>query len=621
MSFRARLTLFFLLIVVVPMVAVTIVVYALIDDSANGKTDARLATAQTTAMSVYRAEQARAGGVVRSLARNQALFDPRAVARARAQLRGGGVRRIVVTQGGRVLGDAGDRDAVASRAIAVRVGTRTVEVQAATITARDYVARVRELTGLPVAVRLGSRFVASQGRLPGGDLPRRGKVSGGGKDYRVTSFGAPGFRGAPVRVTVFAKAGGGSSAHRARLLAAGMLLAFLLIAFIFAAGVSRSLQAQIAGFLSAARRLAGGDFSTEVPIEGRDEFAALGEEFNKMSRQLEARLDELRQERARLEESIRRIGDTFASNLDREGLLEIVVQVAVDALDASGGRVATRAGTAGELEERASAGDLAGLGSVVEAVEAEALERDAPAESSLNGHSALTFPVHRTGEGGEILGLVSVARSGRAFTPGERELFNYLVGRAAVSIENVGLHEVVQRQAVTDDLTGLFNHRRFQKVVAQEVERARRFEQELGLVLLDIDDFKEVNDTHGHQQGDLVLREVARILRESSREIDEPARYGGEELAVALPQTDLEGAYNLAERVRTGIEALRIPRLDGKGVLSVSASFGVAAVPDCAEDKEALIMVADAALYRAKRAGKNRTERAAPLAANSPGAS
>jgi diguanylate cyclase (GGDEF)-like protein len=128
-------------------------------------------------------------------------------------------------------------------------------------------------------------------------------------------------------------------------------------------------------------------------------------------------------------------------------------------------------------------------------------------------------------------------------------------------------------------------------------------------VLLDIDDFKQVNDTYGHPQGDVVLREVARILRESSREIDEPARYGGEEMAVALPQTDLEGAYVIAERIRVAVDALRIPRLDGGGTIGVTVSCGVAAAED--GDKVALIAAADAALYRAKRAGKNRTERAA----------
>jgi diguanylate cyclase (GGDEF)-like protein len=179
-----------------------------------------------------------------------------------------------------------------------------------------------------------------------------------------------------------------------------------------------------------------------------------------------------------------------------------------------------------------------------------------------------------------------------------------------VSIENVDLHELVQRQAVTDELTGLSNHRRFQAVIVHEVGRAKRFGHDLGLVMLDIDHFKSVNDTYGHQQGDVVLRKVARVLRDSSREIDEPARYGGEELAVVLPQTDLDGAYRFAERVRTALEALRIPRLDGVGHLRVTASFGAAALPGTGEDKASLIAAADAALYRAKRAGRNLTVRA-----------
>jgi diguanylate cyclase (GGDEF)-like protein len=120
-----------------------------------------------------------------------------------------------------------------------------------------------------------------------------------------------------------------------------------------------------------------------------------------------------------------------------------------------------------------------------------------------------------------------------------------------------------------------------------------------------------VNDTYGHMQGDLVLREVARVLRHSAREIDEPARYGGEEMAVALPQTDLDGAYNFAERVRRRIEALEFPLIDGNGTLRVTASFGVASLAHApGPDKDSLVAAADAALYRAKRAGKNRTLRA-----------
>jgi diguanylate cyclase (GGDEF)-like protein len=135
-------------------------------------------------------------------------------------------------------------------------------------------------------------------------------------------------------------------------------------------------------------------------------------------------------------------------------------------------------------------------------------------------------------------------------------------------------------------------------------------------VMLDIDNFKHVNDTYGHQQGDVVLREVARVLKESSRAIDLPARYGGEELAVVLPGTDLEGAYDLAERVREGIEALELPLVgdDEAGgdaaIVRVTASLGAAALGDGIEDLRELVAAADAALYRAKRAGKNQTVRA-----------
>jgi diguanylate cyclase (GGDEF)-like protein len=128
--------------------------------------------------------------------------------------------------------------------------------------------------------------------------------------------------------------------------------------------------------------------------------------------------------------------------------------------------------------------------------------------------------------------------------------------------------------------------------------------------MLDLDDFKAVNDTHGHQQGDLVLQRVAGILRQIARVSDEPARYGGEELAVILPGTDLEGAYTLAEAIRTAVERLALP-LPGGDVLRVTVSIGISALDPGAADPAALIEAADVALYDAKHAGKNRTARGA----------
>src|SRR5206468_285405 len=169
----------------------------------------------------------------------------------------------------------------------------------------------------------------------------------------------------------------------------------------------------------------------------------------------------------------------------------------------------------------------------------------------------------------------SVRRIGEAFGPGEREVFLYLVGQASASIENVALHELVSAQAVTDELTKLANNRRFREWIENEAARAQRFGHELSLLMLDVDDFKQVNDTYGHLQGDEVLRTLAEVLRSESRGVDEPARYGGEEFVVGLPETGPKGAHELGERIRARLASERIPMVAGMGALRVTASVGV----------------------------------------------
>jgi diguanylate cyclase (GGDEF)-like protein len=448
-------------------------------------------------------------------------------------------------------------------------------------------------------------------------VPRQGTVKIAGLDYQTATFGVPGFDGLPLSVTVLSGLSAtASSVEATRLLAALFILAFLLLAFAFSVFASRALQGQVSRFLQAARRLAGGDFSAPIPIAGQDEFAALGQEFNNMSNELARRLDELSQERARLRESIRRIGQTLAANLDGPALLELALGTAVDAVQAGCGRVSARADPDGALKEFASIGDLTGFEEEVAAAEREALRTGHVAEQTSGERSVLSLSLGPLQSGEPAHGVLTIARSDQPFSEDERELLQSLAAQAALALENVDLHFQVRRQAVTDELTGLANHGRFQELLEAEAEQIRRYHHPLGLIMLDIDDFKAINDTYGHLQGDLVLKAVARVVRDNSREADTPARYGGEEMALILPHTDLDGAHAIAERVRLAIEALRIPRLDGDGILAPTASVGVAATRD--GTREALIADADAALYQAKRQGKNRTVSAPTRAANVP---
>jgi diguanylate cyclase (GGDEF)-like protein len=619
-SFRSRLRLFFVVIVVVPMITMAVVLFQLIVASERSQTDARLSEGHTVAQEVLREQQAAAGDIAQEIGGDQGLADAREAGDERAiQQRLDALsartdaRYVELRLNSLGTFEAGEPPAMApvERRLVDEQQQATGRLIVAMLSPEQYADRISNLTGADVVVEQGGeRLVATRTDAPG-ELPEEGAVDVSGTDFRVASFTTTAVGGSVDISLLLPDRDTADPTAAPSLVAAAAFVGFLGLAFIFAVAVSRRLQSEIQRLLVAAQRLGSGDFSVTVPAEGNDEFGALGKEFNSMARQLEARLEDLQRERARLQEAIRRVGESFAAGLDRVGLLEIVVQTAVDGIGASAGR-ATMRGPDDRLQEVARAGEPEAFQRALHAAEAAVIDAGQIAEIQVGGASALAAPLGATEDGDQVIGIVSVSRGDRAFTHGERELFAYLTNQASVSVENVDLHETVQRQAVTDELTGLFNHRRFQEVMAAEVERARRYGHELGLIMLDIDNFKQVNDTYGHLQGDMVLGEVARVLRQSSREIDEPARYGGEEMAVALPQTDLEGAYQFAERVRGRIEALELPLLNSDGMLKVTASFGVASLVSAGTaDKDALVAAADGALYEAKRSGKNRTVRAA----------
>jgi diguanylate cyclase (GGDEF)-like protein len=284
---------------------------------------------------------------------------------------------------------------------------------------------------------------------------------------------------------------------------------------------------------------------------------------------LEARRSELAAERARARDAVTRFGDVLAASHDPYALVSVLVESAVEATGAVGGRLLLNG------SEIAASGDPLA---------------SAPLEITLDDH-------------GDAV-LLLAPEPGRAFSDDQRDLAHWLAAQASIALENAQLHSQFERQAVTDGLTELANRRQFEEALEGEIGRIDRFGGTVSLIVVDIDDFKKVNDHYGHQAGDVVLRAVADVIHANVRAIDLPARYGGEEFTVLLPQTEIDGAEQVAERLRHELAARPVEMPSGE-LFAVTASFGVASYPS-APTASALFAAADEALYRAKWTGKNR---------------
>jgi diguanylate cyclase (GGDEF)-like protein len=618
MSFRGRLTLFFLLIVVLPMIAVAVLVIHVTSESETGKADARLDASLDAALGTYEADVAEAERAAKQFASNPSVAsalrsgDPEQIEALAGLAARNGIRSLVIRDpSGEVLATIGRGGTVATFKLNLpaRSGRLVASLTASTTTGDEYVNRVSQLTPDDAALLDEGGTVSSTLALDGASLPASGtsaEVEVGGEILRARSTALPG--PGNLRLALLGSVGsGGFFSSSPAVIAA--LLVFFAIALVFVTMLLRMLGGQVRAMLEAARGIGQGDFSRKVPVVGNDEMAGLAREFNKMSDRLSAQMQELRRQQVEIDHSVRRIGEAFASGLDRQGLLKVVVETALGACAAQYGAIAVSGRDGAEAEAGSPSDSMRDLAA---ATEVDALAEDDIVSRQKGGTYALATPLRQMSDPPVNMGAMTVARQSEAFTPTEREVFLYRAGQVSSSIENIALHELVAEQAVTDELTGLSNARFFRELIGKESARAERFGHELALIMIDIDDFKQINDTYGHLQGDKVLRMVGRVLQFESRGVDEPARYGGEEFAVALPETGLEGALDLAERVRARIESEQVPRAGGGHPVSVTASIGVASMPGSSDRGEKLITAADAALYEAKRGGKNRVATAAP---------
>ncbi len=206
---------------------------------------------------------------------------------------------------------------------------------------------------------------------------------------------------------------------------------------------------------------------------------------------------------------------------------------------------------------------------------------------------------------GRIIGVAELINKRRGpFSSEDLRMMMTLVEPGAVAIENAILYQRSEELTVTDDLTKLYNSRYLNIQLGREIKRARRYGTQASLIFLDLDGFKNVNDTYGHLAGSRALYEVGRVICQTVREVDVVSRYGGDEFTVILPQTGAPGAMTIADRIRTRLEATMF--LHSVGVEArLTASFGVATFPEHGQNKEDLIQKADQAMYCAKDRGKN----------------
>ncbi|MEV4344121.1 diguanylate cyclase [Actinoplanes sp. NPDC049596] len=417
-----------------------------------------------------------------------------------------------------------------------------------------------------------------------------------------------------------------------------VVLAAALAAVLVARWLARTTTRPLGDLAWAAGRVADGDLDTRVPILRPDELGRLAATFNRMTRELQAYVQALTASRDQLRGHLAILGETLSSTHDLQRILQVILRTALAATGARAGLVLLIDPVKGELVAQCGVG-LTGNWDVPDA--------DLPQRRLTVGHGVLggvaasgewrrghgeiatSEPPCRTyvavpicapvedGDEPETLGVLALYDrvGGDRFDDADLRTLRTFAGQAGVAVHNVRMHEEAQRLSLTDPLTGLWNYRYLRESLRREVERASRFGRMLTVLVLDLDHFKDVNDTYGHAAGDAVLAEFARRIRVGLREVDVAFRQGGEEFVVLLPETDAYGGAIVAERLGAAVRDRPVPidplRPDHLGI-PVTVSIGVAVYPEHGGDARQVLAAADTALYAAKRAGRDTYRLAEP---------
>jgi diguanylate cyclase (GGDEF)-like protein len=360
-----------------------------------------------------------------------------------------------------------------------------------------------------------------------------------------------------------------------------------------------------------AEKVSVGDFSHIIPVTSNDELGLLAKTFNRMTGNVDI---------------LYKISSAMNLLSDSEELLALILDEAIKSIGAQRGSLMLLDDNTDTLHTKVVRGKCPEIQAEVKSIGIKIGEGIAGKVCETgqykivnSGHMDTAFKSYDQSKEREkrvetmicvpllvesnpigVINVVNKLEGSREFTMNDVNFLQVLASHASVAINNNKLYEL----AITDGMTRLYIHRHFQIRLDEEINRARRYNTPLSLVMFDIDHFKNFNDTYGHQQGDVVLIEVANILRQNVRDIDIPARYGGEEFAIILPQTDARGASIFAERLRKSVADREFPGQDKP--LHVAISLGIACYPQSSTDKMELIKKTDDALYESKETGRNK---------------
>ncbi|GGK83718.1 diguanylate cyclase [Mangrovihabitans endophyticus] len=442
--------------------------------------------------------------------------------------------------------------------------------------------------------------------------------------------------------------------HDLYAILAGIVLFVAAVTAVVARWLASSTTRPLADLAHATDRVAGGELATRVPIARDDELGRVARSFNRMTQRLQSYVQALTASRDQMRGHLAVLGDTLSSTHDLARILRLILQTAMSVAGARAGVVLLTDASGHQLVARCAEG-LAGRWAVPESelsrlrvplghgvlggVAAHGTARrgrggDLSADSGEPGcRSYLAVPICApTADVPAAMGNAASTASPQVFgvlalydrlgadefDDADELTLRTLAAQTGVAVHNVRVHEEAQRLSLTDPLTGLWNYRYLHESLRREVERASRFGRMLTVLVLDLDHFKSVNDTHGHAAGDQVLAEFARRVRSGLREVDLAFRQGGEEFVALLPETDAYGGVTVAERIGAAIRDVPVPispnrvesddgQDDGQPVeaIAISVSIGVAVYPDHGGSVQQVLAAADRALYAAKKAGRD----------------